>query len=48
LPQLRALEEAGRIAVWDDRRIDGGDKWYPKIKAAMQQAAVSVCQISPD
>jgi hypothetical protein len=26
LPQLRALEQANRIAVWDDRRIDGGDQ----------------------
>lgn len=48
LPQLRALEQAGRIAVWDDRKIDGGDKWYPEIKAAMEQAAVSLCLISPD
>jgi len=21
---LRALEQAGRITIWDDRRIDGG------------------------
>ena len=48
LPQLRALEQAGRIVVWDDRKIDGGDKWYPEIKAAMEQAAVSVCLISSD
>ncbi|MDQ3803448.1 MAG: toll/interleukin-1 receptor domain-containing protein [Acidobacteriota bacterium] len=48
LPHLRALEQAGRIAVWDDRRIDGGDTWYPEIKAAMEQAAVSLCLISPD
>ncbi len=48
LPQLRALEQAGRIAVWDDRKIDGGDKWYPEIKAAMEQAVVSVCLISSD
>jgi hypothetical protein len=25
VPQLRALEQAGRIVVWDDRKIDGGD-----------------------
>ncbi|MBV8858279.1 MAG: TIR domain-containing protein [Acidobacteria bacterium] len=48
LPQLRALEQAGRISVWDDRKIDGGDTWYPEIKGAMEQAAVSLCLISPD
>lgn len=48
LPQLRALEQAERIAVWDDRRIDGGNQWYPEIKAAMERAAVAVCLISPD
>lgn len=48
LPQLRALEQAGRIVVWDDRKINGGDKWYREIRHAMQQAAVSVCLISPD
>ncbi|HEX6184254.1 MAG TPA: TIR domain-containing protein [Pyrinomonadaceae bacterium] len=48
LPQLRALELAGRIAVWDDRKIDGGDTWYPEIEAAMGKAAVSLCLISPD
>ncbi|MBC7930147.1 MAG: TIR domain-containing protein [Rubrivivax sp.] len=48
LPQLRALERAGSIAVWDDRKIDGGETWYPEIKAAMEQAAVSICLISSD
>jgi tetratricopeptide (TPR) repeat protein len=48
LPQLRALEQAERIVVWDDRKIDAGDKWYPEIKEAMEQAAVAVCLISPD
>lgn len=48
LPQLRALEQAGRIVVWHDRKIDGGDKWYPEIKEAMGRAAVAVCLISAD
>lgn len=48
VPQLRALEQAGRIVVWDDRKIDGGDKWYPEIKTAMEQAAIAVCLISSD
>jgi tetratricopeptide (TPR) repeat protein len=48
VPQLLALEQAGRIVVWDDRKIDGGEKWYPEIKRAMEEAAVAVCIISPD
>ncbi|MGR3319756.1 MAG: TIR domain-containing protein [Candidatus Anammoxibacter sp.] len=45
-PQLDALEMAGEIVVWDDRKIDGGDKWYPEIEEAMSNAAVAVCLIS--
>jgi tetratricopeptide (TPR) repeat protein len=48
VPQLRALEQAGRIVVWDDRKIDAGQKWYPEIKNALEEAAVAVCLISPD
>jgi len=48
IPQLRALEQAGRIVVWDDRQIDGGDKWYPEIIKAMEEASVAVCIISAD
>ncbi len=45
-PQLEALETADRIVVWDDRKLDGGDKWYPEIEEAMSKAAVAVCLIS--
>jgi tetratricopeptide (TPR) repeat protein len=45
---LRVLEQAGRITIWDDRKIDGGDTWYNEIEQAMGQAAVAVCLISPD
>lgn len=48
LPHLRLLEQAGRILVWDDRRIDGGENWYPEIQLAMEQAHVAICIISPD
>ncbi|MGH9769549.1 MAG: toll/interleukin-1 receptor domain-containing protein, partial [Blastocatellia bacterium] len=48
LPQLKALEQAGRVTVWNDRKIDGGDKWYPEIKEAMGRARVAVCLITPD
>ncbi len=47
-PQLKALEQAGLIAVWDDRRIDPGGKWYDEINDVMDRAKVAVCLISPD
>jgi len=43
------LEKAGLdIVVWDDRKIDVGDTWYPEITNAMEQASVAVCLISAD
>lgn len=45
---LGVLEQENRISVWDDRKIDAGDTWYPEIEAAMQKAAVAVCLISAD
>ena len=49
LPHLRALETAGvGMQVWHDRRIDGGDKWYPEIQDAMANAAAAILLISSD
>ena len=49
VPQLLALETAGiEMQVWHDRRIDGGDKWYPEILEAMDGAAAAVVLISAD
>ena len=49
LPHLRALETAGiGMQVWHDRKIDGGDKWYPEIQDAMGNAAVAVLLVSAD
>lgn len=49
LPQLQALEQAGvGIHVWHDRKIDGGDKWYPEIQDAMAEAAAAILLISSD
>jgi len=45
-PQLKALEMAGRIMVWDDRKIDAGEKWYPEIKSAMEKSSAAVYLIS--
>ena len=36
------------MKVWHDRKIDGGDKWYPEIQEAMNNAAVGVLLISAD
>ena len=48
LPQLTALERVGRVTVWDDRKIGGGEQWYPEIDEAMAGAAVAVCLTSSD
>jgi tetratricopeptide (TPR) repeat protein len=48
LPQLKTLQQLDRIVVWDDRKIDAGDKWYPEIKEAMEKARVAICLISPN
>jgi hypothetical protein len=49
LPHLRALETAGvEMQVWHDRKIDGGDKWYPEIQDAMANAAAAILLISSD
>lgn len=47
-PHLEMLEVMGRLSLWDDRMIDGGDVWYPEIREAMEKAGVAVCLISPD
>lgn len=49
LPHLHALANAGvEMEVWHDRKIDGGDKWYPEIQEAMADAAIGVLLISAD
>ena len=45
-PHLAALELLDELVVWDDRKIDGGERWYPEIQAAMERASVAVCLIS--
>jgi len=49
VPHLHALEQSGMgLHVWHDRKIDGGDKWYPEIHEAMSTAAVAILLISSD
>ncbi len=47
-PHLGLLEKTGRLAIWDDRSIDGGASWYPEIQKAMAGVEVAVCLISAD
>lgn len=48
-PHLIMLEKANiKITIWDDRKIDVGDKWYPEIENAMREASFAICLISPD
>ena len=47
LPFLDALKQSGHeLVVWHDRDIDAGEKWYPEIEQAMEQAAATVCLVS--
>jgi tetratricopeptide (TPR) repeat protein len=46
LPQLEVLVQLGLIDLWEDKRIDAGDAWYPEIRAALEKAAAAVCLIS--
>ncbi|HYG81066.1 MAG TPA: tetratricopeptide repeat protein, partial [Pyrinomonadaceae bacterium] len=46
MPHLEILEHAGRIDLWDDRKIDGGRQWFNDIKEAIDRAAVALCLIS--
>jgi len=46
--QLSVLEREGKLEIWDDRRIAGGDDWLPEIKQAMQECDVALLLISAD
>ncbi len=46
--QLRVLEFEGNFEVWDDRRINAGDDWYPAIEKALTEACVAILLISAD
>jgi hypothetical protein len=46
LPALQVLVQQDLFDVWEDRRIAGGDSWYPEIQTAMARAEAAVCLIS--
>ncbi len=48
LEQLRVLEFAGELIVWDDERINAGNEWLKDIETAMSSAEVAVLLISAD
>ena len=43
---LGVLQHEGLLDVWDDRRIGGGEGWYPKIEEAIKKASVAILLIS--
>lgn len=46
--QLAVLENQGLLSVWEDRKIAGGDDWYPEIERAIESAHVAILLISAD
>ncbi len=45
-PHLGLLEKAGRITLWDDRKIDPGGKWHEEIQEALDRPSIAVCLIT--
>jgi tetratricopeptide (TPR) repeat protein len=46
LQHLLALQNADRILVWDDSKIDTGADWYPEIEQAIQQTDIAICLLT--
>lgn len=45
---LRVLQMHGQVSIWDDRQIEVGEEWLPKIEAAISQARVAILLVSVD
>ena len=45
---LKPLVREGRLELWDDTRIEAGERWREEIKAALARAKAAVLLISAD
>lgn len=45
---LKPLVHQGDLVLWDDRKIDTGADWYPKIEEELEKADIAICLISAD
>ena len=45
---LGVLAQEGLLDTWDDRRIGGGEDWYPEIQKAIDAASVAILMVSAD
>lgn len=48
LTHLRVLEKEGYCILWDDRKIQPGDDWYPEIENAFNRVSIAVMLITAD
>ena len=44
---LKPFARRGDLVLWDDTKIDPGDRWRSAIRDAIERAAASVLLISP-
>lgn len=45
---LKPLERQGQLELWDDTRIQAGDKWRSEIREAIDSCSVAILLISAD
>ena len=43
---LKVLQMEDILDVWEDRRIETGEDWYPEIQKAMDQASVAILMVT--